>query len=76
MQTAKEIIKQFEIWVKWTLTLLGVAFIGCIIATFYGWPTPFKTIEKMEIESRFEDISYAMMAAQEDILELHKKVKK
>lgn len=61
---------------NWTLKALGIAFIACIWATYKGYPTPFKTVENMEVQMQLSDVGLAMSAAQEDILELHKKIKK
>lgn len=80
METLKAVeIGNFEklcIFTNWTLKALGIAFLLSCWAVWKGYPTPFRSAEAMHIESELGEIALAMSAAQDDILELHKKVKK
>jgi hypothetical protein len=67
---------KLSIWLNWTLKILGIALILISVAHWKGYPTPFKSLEAMQIEDRLIDLSMAMSAAQDDILEMHKGRKK
>lgn len=64
------------IFTNWTLKALGLAFLLSCYAVWKGYPTPFRSVEAVEVYAKLDDLAHGMMAAQEDILELHKKVKK
>lgn len=64
------------IFTNWTLKALGIAFLLTCWAVYNGYPTPFRSIEAVEVHAKLDDLAYGVMAAQEDVLELHKKVKK
>lgn len=76
MHTAKQILNEWLDWGKKTLLVLGVVFIYHCIALRMDYYTPFRSVELNEIYTKLDDLAYAMAAAQEDILELHKRVKK
>ena len=70
------LVQKFGYFFNGLCIMSFVTLIYIVIANFKGWPTPLKAIELTAIEANQVDLSYAMSAAQEDILELHKKVKK
>lgn len=76
MQTAKELLQKVIIFFQGICLMSFITLIYLIAANFYKWPSPLKAIELAAIESHLDDVNYAMSAAQEDILELHNKIKK
>lgn len=72
----KETLKEWQNWSKKTLLVLGLIMIYHCIALKLSIFTPFKSVELAVIEENQNDLRYAMTAAQEDIIELHKKIKK
>lgn len=75
-ETKISVVEKFAVWLDLSLKLGGVLLVYHCLALKQGWFTPFKSVEMAAIEANQTDMSYAMMAVQEDVLELHKKVKK
>lgn len=79
METETTQISNYQklvIFTNWTLKALGLAFLLTIYAVYNGYRTPFQSLEVVQVYAQLDDLAHATMAAQEDILELHKKVKK
>lgn len=79
MENETVVISNYQklvIFVNWSLKLGGFVLIYHCLALHYNWHTPLKSVELNEVWAKQEDLAYGVMAAQEDILELHKKVKK
>jgi hypothetical protein len=79
METEKLEVSNYQklcIFINWSLKACGLAFLLSCWAVWKGYPTPFRSVEAVEVYAQLDDLAHATMAAQEDILELHKKVKK
>jgi hypothetical protein len=70
------LLEKAAIFTNWTLKACGIAFLLCCFAVYKGYRTPFQSLEVVQVYAQLDDLAHATMAAQEDILELHKKVKK
>lgn len=71
-----DLLCQFTIWLNWTLKGLGLLLIYHCIALKFALYTPFKGVELSVIEDKQFDMALAVMALQEDVVDLFKRVKK
>lgn len=72
----KEKITEWHDWSIKTLLVLGLIMIYHCVALKLSIFTPFKSVELAVIEEKQNELGYGMAAVQDDILELHQKIKK